>query len=151
MSYILDGVVNDLLEVHSTRNVRIVNASIVHVITLGNVHATVYAIVERACDLMKQDRDNGLIGTIELVNEVQGESTDIIHAVQETLVSSSLNGEGFQNKARIIPGNLGSTHVPLFGLDEYCNFHGRPAFQEPQNHCLFIAQNNMDSTLYIDT
>jgi choline dehydrogenase-like flavoprotein len=51
----LGGVVNDRLVVHGTKNVRVIDASIFPMITLGNIQATVYAVAERACDLIKQD------------------------------------------------------------------------------------------------
>ena len=49
------GVVNDRLLVHGTKNVRTIDASIFPLITLGNIQATVYAVAERACDLIKDD------------------------------------------------------------------------------------------------
>ena len=66
----LGGVVNDRLKVHGTRNVRIVDASIFPMITLGNIQATVYAVAERACDLIKQDWDSSLLGVPHLVNGI---------------------------------------------------------------------------------
>ena len=41
---------------------------------------------------MNHDWDSGLIGIPELINEVHGESTKIIHVVQNYLVSSSFDG-----------------------------------------------------------
>ena len=49
------GVVNDRLLVHGTTNVRIIDASVLPMITQGNIQATVYAVAERACDLIKED------------------------------------------------------------------------------------------------
>lgn len=49
------GVVNDRLLVHGTTNVRIIDASVFPMITQGNIQATVYAVAERACDLIKED------------------------------------------------------------------------------------------------
>jgi choline dehydrogenase-like flavoprotein len=49
------GVVNERLVVHGTRNVRAVDASIFPLTTRGNPVATVYAVAERAADLMKED------------------------------------------------------------------------------------------------
>lgn len=51
----LGGVVDDRLVVYGTNNVRIIDASVFPVITQGNIQATVYAVAERACDLMKED------------------------------------------------------------------------------------------------
>ncbi|KAJ2992878.1 hypothetical protein NUW58_g2023 [Xylaria curta] len=51
----LGGVVSDRLVVYGTRNVRIIDASIFPMITMGNIQATVYAVAERACDLIKED------------------------------------------------------------------------------------------------
>lgn len=70
MSRKLGGVVDDRLKVHGTRNVRIIDASIFPMITLGNIQATVYAVAERACDLIKQDWDSGLVGVAHPVNGV---------------------------------------------------------------------------------
>ncbi|KAI8623485.1 choline dehydrogenase [Xylariaceae sp. FL1651] len=49
------GVVSDRLLVHGTTNIRIIDASVFPVITKGNIQATVYAVAERACDLIKED------------------------------------------------------------------------------------------------
>ena len=51
----LGGAVNDRLLVHGTKNVRVIDASVFPMITLGNIQATVYAVAERACDLIKED------------------------------------------------------------------------------------------------
>lgn len=53
----LGGVVNDRLVVYGngTRNVRIIDASVFPVITQGNIQATVYAIAERASDMITED------------------------------------------------------------------------------------------------
>lgn len=51
----LGGVVDDRLVVYGTSNVRIIDASIHPLITQGNIQATVYAVAERACDLIKED------------------------------------------------------------------------------------------------
>ncbi|EFQ99794.1 choline dehydrogenase [Nannizzia gypsea CBS 118893] len=51
----LGGVVNDRLIVHGTKNVRVIDASVLPMITLGNIQATVYAVAERASDLIKED------------------------------------------------------------------------------------------------
>ena len=58
------GVVDDRLVVHGTKNVRVIDASIFPMITLGNIQATVYAVAERGSDLIKGDwlasRQNGI-------------------------------------------------------------------------------------------
>lgn len=51
----LHGVVSDRLVVHGTSNVRIIDASIFPMITMGNIQATVYAVAEKACDIIKED------------------------------------------------------------------------------------------------
>lgn len=50
------GVVSDKLVVHGTRNLRVVDASIFPMIPVGNIQALVYAVAERAADLIKHDR-----------------------------------------------------------------------------------------------
>lgn len=50
------GVVNERLVVHGARNVRVVDASIFPLEPLGNIQTTVYAVAERAADLIKEDR-----------------------------------------------------------------------------------------------
>jgi choline dehydrogenase-like flavoprotein len=49
------GVVNERLVVHGMRNLRVVDASIFSVTTMGNPMATVYAVAERAADFVSQD------------------------------------------------------------------------------------------------
>ncbi|KAL7940798.1 hypothetical protein V8C42DRAFT_206978 [Trichoderma barbatum] len=49
------GVVNNRLLVYGTRNLRIVDASVFPLIPVGNIMTTVYAVAERAADLIKQD------------------------------------------------------------------------------------------------
>lgn len=55
MSKELGGVVNERLVVHGTRNLRIVDASIFPLSPRGNIQSSVYAVAERAADLIKQD------------------------------------------------------------------------------------------------
>lgn len=50
------GVVNERLLVHGTNNLRIVDSSIMPLIPRGNIQSTVYAVAERAADLIKEDR-----------------------------------------------------------------------------------------------
>ncbi|KAK5999053.1 Dehydrogenase pkfF [Cladobotryum mycophilum] len=47
------GVVSDRLLVHGTRNLRVIDASIFPLIPLGNIQTTVYAVAEKAADLIK--------------------------------------------------------------------------------------------------
>lgn len=49
------GVVNERLLVYGTRNLRVVDASVFPITTRGNSMATVYAVAERAADLIKED------------------------------------------------------------------------------------------------
>ncbi|KAI0428960.1 glucose-methanol-choline oxidoreductase-like protein [Xylaria sp. FL1042] len=49
------GVVNERLIVHGTSNLRVVDASVFPITTRGNPMATVYAVAERAADLIKED------------------------------------------------------------------------------------------------
>ena len=49
------GVVNDRLLVHGTSNLRVVDASIIPLIPRANVQSTVYAVAERAADLIKAE------------------------------------------------------------------------------------------------
>jgi choline dehydrogenase-like flavoprotein len=51
----LGGVVNNRLKVYGTRNVRVVDASIMPFQVSGHLSSTVYAIAERAADMIKQD------------------------------------------------------------------------------------------------
>ena len=49
------GVVDERLLVHGTSNLRIVDSSIMPLIPRGNIQSTVYAVAERAADLIKED------------------------------------------------------------------------------------------------
>jgi choline dehydrogenase-like flavoprotein len=51
----LGGVVGERLIVHGTKNLRIVDASIFPMIPKGPITSTVYAIAERAADIIKED------------------------------------------------------------------------------------------------
>ncbi|KAL2008049.1 hypothetical protein VTN00DRAFT_8031 [Thermoascus crustaceus] len=51
----LGGVVNNRLIVHGTKNLRVVDASIFPMEPHGNIQATVYAVAEKAADMIKQD------------------------------------------------------------------------------------------------
>ena len=48
------GVVNDKLLVYGTKNLRIVDSSIMPLIPRANIQSTVYAVAERAADIIKQ-------------------------------------------------------------------------------------------------
>ncbi len=50
------GVVDERLHVYGTRKLRIVDASVFPLEPVGNIQSTVYAVAERAADLIKEDR-----------------------------------------------------------------------------------------------
>ena len=50
----IGGVVDGLLIVHGTTNLRVVDASIFPLIPRGNIQSSVYAVAERAADLIKE-------------------------------------------------------------------------------------------------
>ncbi|KAL6826681.1 hypothetical protein V8C40DRAFT_274852 [Trichoderma camerunense] len=50
------GVVDNRLLVYGTRNLRIVDASVFPLIPVGNIMTTVYAVAEKAADLIKEDQ-----------------------------------------------------------------------------------------------
>ncbi|RFU24241.1 hypothetical protein B7463_g12097, partial [Scytalidium lignicola] len=50
------GVVDSRLLVYGTRNLRVVDASIFPLEPLGNIQTTVYAVAEKAADMIRQDR-----------------------------------------------------------------------------------------------
>ncbi|TVY68813.1 Dehydrogenase citC [Lachnellula suecica] len=50
------GVVDDRLKVYEIKNLRVVDASIVPLMVRGNIASLVYALSERAADLIKEDR-----------------------------------------------------------------------------------------------
>ncbi|KAK2760407.1 hypothetical protein FQN54_002477 [Arachnomyces sp. PD_36] len=52
----IGGVVNERLIVHGTKNLRVVDASIFPLEPLGNIQMTVYAVAEKAADIIKEDR-----------------------------------------------------------------------------------------------
>ena len=49
------GVVDHRLKVYGTANVRVVDASIFPLVPRGNIQATVFAVAEKAADIIKQD------------------------------------------------------------------------------------------------
>ncbi|KAF8862990.1 alcohol oxidase [Acephala macrosclerotiorum] len=54
------GVVDSRLRVYGVRGLRVVDASVMPLITRGNTQATVYAVAERAADLVREDW--GIVG-----------------------------------------------------------------------------------------
>ncbi|GKT51958.1 dehydrogenase citC [Colletotrichum spaethianum] len=55
------GVVDERLRVYGVKKLRVVDASIFPIEPLGNIQSTVYAVAERAADLIKEDRKAGNI------------------------------------------------------------------------------------------
>ena len=51
----LGGVVDSRLKLHGCKSLRVVDASIFPMETLGNIQATVYAVAEKAADIIKED------------------------------------------------------------------------------------------------
>lgn len=51
----LGGVVDNRLKVYGTSNVRVVDASVFPIIPRGNIIATVYAVAEKAADIISED------------------------------------------------------------------------------------------------
>jgi choline dehydrogenase-like flavoprotein len=51
----IGGVVDNRLRVHGMKKLRVVDASIFPMETLGNIQATVYAVAEKAADIIKKD------------------------------------------------------------------------------------------------
>ncbi len=52
----LGGVVNNRLLVYGVPNLRLVDASIFPMIPRGNIQSSVYAVGEKAADIIKEDR-----------------------------------------------------------------------------------------------
>ena len=55
MSRELGGVVDDRLRVYGVRNLRVVDASVFPMIPNGTIQSTVYAVAEKAADIIKED------------------------------------------------------------------------------------------------
>lgn len=51
----IGGVVNSKLRVYGTRNLRVVDASVLPIIPRGNIIATVYAVAEKAADIISKE------------------------------------------------------------------------------------------------
>jgi choline dehydrogenase-like flavoprotein len=62
----LGGVVNERLLVYGVPNLRIVDASIFPMIPRGNIQATVYAVAERAADIIKEDHLSGNLKNVKV-------------------------------------------------------------------------------------
>lgn len=56
------GVVDSRLRVHGTANIRVVDASVFPIEPLGHLQSTVYAVAEKAADLIKEDWTRSLSG-----------------------------------------------------------------------------------------
>ena len=54
----IGGVVDQRLIVHGTTNLRVVDASVFPLIPRGNIQSSVYAVAERAADLIKEDNSS---------------------------------------------------------------------------------------------
>ena len=61
----LGGVVNERLLVYGVPNLRIVDASIFPMIPRGNIQASVYAVAERAADIIKEDHLSGNLKNVK--------------------------------------------------------------------------------------
>lgn len=60
------GVVDHRLKVYGAKNLRVVDASVFPIEPLGNIQATVYAVAERAADILKEDRLNTKLAKLEV-------------------------------------------------------------------------------------
>ena len=49
------GVVDERLRVYGTKKLRIIDASVMPLIPRANIQSSVYAVAERAADLIKED------------------------------------------------------------------------------------------------
>lgn len=64
----MGGVVDTSLRVYGTKNLMVVNASIVPLHVRGNTMSLVYAIAEKAADMIKADR-KGTVGGVSVGKE----------------------------------------------------------------------------------
>lgn len=55
------GVVDPRLRVYGTKNLRVVDASVLPIVPRGNPQSSVYAVAERAVDLIREDLQGGLV------------------------------------------------------------------------------------------
>ncbi|KAJ4390760.1 hypothetical protein N0V93_004358 [Gnomoniopsis smithogilvyi] len=60
------GVVDHRLKVYGVKNLRVVDASVFPIEPLGNIQATVYAVAERAADILKEDRLGSKLEQLEI-------------------------------------------------------------------------------------
>lgn len=74
----LGGVVDPRLRVYGTRNVRVVDASIVPLHVRGNTVSLTYAVAEKAADLIKQDMNNTGLGPQVFVGAAEAMVVDRI-------------------------------------------------------------------------
>jgi choline dehydrogenase-like flavoprotein len=54
----LGGVVDNRLRVYGTSNVRVVDASVLPFQVSGHLSSTIYAVAEKAADMIKEDASN---------------------------------------------------------------------------------------------
>lgn len=62
MSRELGGVVDEELRVYGTKNVRVVDASVLPLQVSGHLTATLYAVAERASDMIKAGSQEACLG-----------------------------------------------------------------------------------------
>ena len=61
----LGGVVNERLVLYGTRNLRICDASVMPIITRGNILTTVFGVAEKGADIVKEDLRKRGVAKIE--------------------------------------------------------------------------------------
>lgn len=92
----LGGVVSDRLVVHGTTNVRVVDASVFPTIPMGNLQASVYAMAERASDIIKEDWCLGSSNGVPYSTLNGGSSNQV-----PTAMDNESKGEGCQIKQNV--------------------------------------------------